>query len=221
MNPIHSNLENSLRAGFIDQSISSHDEYLPKFLVNDKSEGKKVLSSIQHGLNNCEEFWFSVAFVTTDGVASLIETLNTLREKGIKGKILVSQYLNFTQPEALKRLLQFKNIEIKIAVNNSLHSKGYLFKKKDVYDLIIGSSNLTSAALSRNIEWNLKITATPVSNIIFNAIKEFTSEYQKAVKVDEAFISNYEIIYGRQVEYSRLLKEKLLVSKQIGYPIFK
>jgi HKD family nuclease len=40
--------------------------------------------------------------------------LEVLRERGIKGKILVSQYQDFTEPEALKTLLQFENIELRI-----------------------------------------------------------------------------------------------------------
>ncbi|QIH39178.1 DEAD/DEAH box helicase [Flavobacterium sp. Sr18] len=212
MSPINIKLTQSLQTGFINQNVSSYKEYLPQLLVNDKTEGKKILSTIINELNNCEEFWFSVAFITTSGVATLVETLITLEKKGIKGKILVSQYLNFTQPEALKKILQFKNIELKIAVDNAFHSKGYLFKKKDIYNLIIGSSNLTASALCTNIEWNLKITATPISHIIFNAIKEFTTEYEKALSVDIAFIDNYEILYKKQIDYTKSLKKKLFIS---------
>ncbi len=96
-------LEQSLRKGFIDQIIPSKNEYLPQFLINDKNTGKKVLSTILDELHKCDEFWFSVAFVTTNGIATLINTFDILEQKGIKGKILVSQYLNFTQPEALKK----------------------------------------------------------------------------------------------------------------------
>lgn len=214
MNLSYAQLEESLKTGFIDHKLPSDYAYLPHLLVNDKKESKKVLTTILHSLNKCEEFWFSVAFVTTNGVATLIETLINLEQKGIKGKILVSQYLNFTQPEALKRLMQFKNIELKIAIDNAFHSKGYLFKNKNVYDLIIGSSNLTATALCTNIEWNLKISATPESYIIQNAIKEFHSEFEKAVKVDNDFIENYEILYKKQVDYSNLVKKELVLSNQ-------
>jgi HKD family nuclease len=207
-------LEKSLISGFIDRRLPSHDAFLPQLLVNDRKEGKKVLSSIIRSLYDCDEFWFSVAFITTDGVATLIETLIALEQKGIKGKILVSQYLNFTQPEALRRLLQFRNLEVKIAVNHSFHSKGYLFRKKDVYDLIIGSSNLTATALCSNVEWNLKVTATPLSYVIFNAIREFTREYERAVPVNDEFIRHYEALYRKQVDYSRLLKKELFISGQ-------
>lgn len=212
MSILHSNLEQSLQTGYINRTIPAFGGYLPQLLVNDKIEGKKVLTTIIQELNECEEFWFSVAFITTSGVASLIETLIELENKNIKGKILVSQYLNFTQPEALKRLLKFKNIELKIAVEGAFHSKGYLFKKGDLYNLIIGSSNLTASALSSNTEWNLKITATPKSHIIYNAIKEFSAEFKKALFVDNTFIFNYDFIYSKQVEFNNEVKNKLNIS---------
>jgi superfamily II DNA or RNA helicase/HKD family nuclease len=212
MSLILSKLEQSLQTGYINRTIPSYSEYLPQLIVNDKKEGKKVLTSIIQELNDCDEFWFSAAFITSEGVISLLETLIELEKKNIKGKILVSQYLNFTQPEALKKLLKFKNIELKISVNNALHSKGYLFKKGEVYDLIIGSSNLTSQALSTNAEWNLKISATPLSHIIFSAIKEFSAEYKKGVFVDNAFIANYEVIYQQQVKFNKVVKNELIIS---------
>jgi superfamily II DNA or RNA helicase len=118
-----------------------------------------------------------------------------LKKKGVRGKILVSQYLNFTHPEALKRLLQLPNIDLKIAITGDFHSKGYLFKHGEIYDLIIGSSNLTSNALCSNIEWNLKISATHRSSIIVNAIDQFTNEFDKAIPVTAEFITDYEEIY--------------------------
>lgn len=205
-------LNQSLQAGYINQNVPAHTPYLPQLLVNNKTERKKILSSIIQSLNTCEEFWFSVAFLTTSGVATLIERLIELEKKGVKGRILVSQYLNFTQPEALRRLIQFKNIELRIATYGEYHSKGFLFKKGELYDLIIGSSNLTAQALCTNIEWNLKITATPVSHIIFNAIKEFTTEYEKGTLVTENFIVNYEKIYTKQFIYAKSLEREIAVS---------
>lgn len=202
-------LSQSLQTGFIDQSVYSNKEYLPQLLINDKKACKKILSTIESEILKCDEFWFSVAFVTTCGIATLINTLEEFDKAGKKGKILVSQYLNFTQPEALKRLLQFKNIELKIAVTGDFHSKGYLFKHGELHNLIIGSSNLTSNALCSNTEWNLKISATSVSFIILNAIKEFQVVFDKAIDVDEKYIAYYESIYVKQIYSNRQLEEKL------------
>ncbi len=203
-------LKLSLHTGFIDKNFHSNRGYLPQILLNDKVTEKKVLSTIIQRLKKCDEFWFSVAFLTTSGVATLINVLDELNQKKVKGKIVVSQYLNFTQPEALKRILQFENIELKIIVDGAFHAKGYLFKYGELYDLIIGSSNLTASALCSNKEWNLKITATPTSDIIYNAIKEFTSEFKNAISVNAEFISSYETIYKKQFYNNRIVKENLI-----------
>ena len=140
-------LSKSLKTGFIDKESISEKLYQPTLLVNKKNPPQKVLSTILEELRYCEEFYISVAFVTTSGVATLMNTLKHLEEKGVKGKVVVSQYLNFTQPEALRKLLKFTNIELRIAINQNSHSKGYLFKKSEYHNLIIGSSNLTACLL--------------------------------------------------------------------------
>ena len=135
MNNQYKDLTQSLQTGFIDHLINSKNEYRPQLLVNDKREGIKFLSSLVGELNNCDQFWISVAFVTSSGIAALMNTLLDLRDKDIKGKVLVSSYLNFTQPEALRKLLYFNNIELRIVEVGDFHSKGYLFKNGQLYDL--------------------------------------------------------------------------------------
>ena len=188
----------SLQTGYVDKNIISEVSYQPELLVNQKNPPVKVLSSILQELENCKKFYISVAFVTTSGVATIINKLKELENRKIKGEILVSQYLNFTQPEALKRLLQFKNIDLRIATSGNAHSKGYIFKNNEHYNLIIGSSNLTAHALSTNKEWNIKVSALDESGIVEKVINEFQSDFKKATKVTNEFIFYYEEIYKNQ-----------------------
>jgi HKD family nuclease len=95
---VQNELVRSIYTGFVDQNGTSPIEYQPKLLINDSKKGQKVLTSLISELNKCDEFLFSVAFVTNSGVASLINTLKDLEEKGIRGRIIASQYQNFTQP---------------------------------------------------------------------------------------------------------------------------
>lgn len=44
-------------------------------------------------------------------------------------------------------------------VKEDFYTKGYIFKKEEIYRIIIGSSNITSAALIYNWEWNTKIVS--------------------------------------------------------------
>ncbi len=208
MDKLIQTFNSSIQTGYIDKNIISDVTYQPELLVNQKNPPKKVLTTILHELENCNHFYISVAFVTTSGVATIINKLKELENRKIKGEILVSQYLNFTQPEALKRLLQFKNIELRIATLGNAHSKGYIFKNKKHYNLIVGSSNLTADALSTNKEWNIKVSALDESGIVEKVINEFKSDFQKATRVTSEFILYYEEIYKNQFLLNKINSPK-------------
>jgi superfamily II DNA or RNA helicase/HKD family nuclease/phage repressor protein C with HTH and peptisase S24 domain len=204
----------SLQTGYVDKKILSNIAYQPELLVNQKNPPKKVLSSIIYELENCNEFYISVAFVTTSGVASIINKLKELENRKIKGEILVSQYLNFTQPEALKRLSQFKNIDLRIAVTGNAHAKGYIFKNKEHYNLIVGSSNLTAQALSTNREWNIKVSALDESGIVEKVLNEFKNDFEKATPVTSNYISTYEEIYNNQYLLNKNYNLETIIESQ-------
>ena len=116
-----------LEAGFIDFNVETDDRFLPKILTNNQQKQVKVLENLIFELENCNDFFFSVAFVTNSGIACLIDTLDKLQNNNIKGKILASQYQNFTEPRALRRLLQFPNLELKLLLLI------IIFMLKDIY----------------------------------------------------------------------------------------
>lgn len=196
----------SLQTGYVDKSILSNHDYQPELIINQKNPPKKVLSTILHELEHCNQFFISVAFVTTSGVAAIINKLKELEERNIQGKMLVSQYLNFTQPEALKRLLQFQNIDLRIATTGNAHNKGYIFKCNEHYNLIVGSSNLTAQALSTNKEWNMKVSALDESGIVEKVLFEFQSDFEKGTSVTSEFISTYEEVYQSQMLKNQRIK---------------
>lgn len=214
MDDLIQSFNQSLQTGYVDKSILSNLDYQPELLVNQKNPPKKVLSTILHELEHCNQFFISVAFVTTSGVAAIINKLKQLDDREIKGKILVSQYLNFTQPEALKRLLHFNNIDLRIATTGNAHTKGYIFKSKKHYNLIIGSSNLTAQALSTNKEWNIKVSALDESGIVEKVMREFHSDFEKGTPVTAEYILTYEEIYQSQFLLNRKNKLESLVEAQ-------
>lgn len=103
-----------LETAYIDSNINSNLAYRPEFISNDYKKGKKVLVSIENELRKCDEFSISVAFITMSGITPLLQILKELEEKNIPGKILTTNYLNFSEPEALSKLSELKNIELKM-----------------------------------------------------------------------------------------------------------
>lgn len=188
----------SVETGLVDKNIESLDKYRPKMVINNYKKGNKVLSEIVNELKDCDSFMISVAFITDSGVTVLLETLKELNNKGIRGSILTTDYLNFSSPNALKKLLEFPNLSIRVYTQGNFHTKGYIFKKGQQYTLIVGSSNLTQTALASNKEWNIKITSTENGELISNTINDFNYMWQYSEILTESWIDNYEKIYKEQ-----------------------
>jgi len=216
---IQKNLVRSLQTGLFDYHKISLEEYRPSLLINNYKSGQKVLTSIVNELNKCEEFFFSTAFITNSGVASLINVLKELEYKGIKGKIIASQYQNFTEPAALKRLISLKNVEVKIVVENNHHTKGYIFKRDDIFTIIVGSSNLTQDALSYNKEWNIKVTSLSEGSLLQQTMREFNYTFDNAVTVTDEWIDEYQKIYQERTykDNTNLIVKKRIAGTEAGY----
>ncbi len=184
--------------GYIDDDIQAAENFKPRLIVNDIERGEKVLTSISDELKKCDEFLFSVAFVTNGGISALINTFEWLSKNNIKGTIIASQYQNFSQPIALRRLLAFENIELRIVPDKQfhMHAKAYIFRRDEEYTLIVGSSNLTNDALCVNQEWNIKVSSTADGSIIKQTLIEFDYFRKISTLVNEEWLTSYEKVYA-------------------------
>ena len=215
----YQNIQNGLSTAFLNKNISSNTLYRPQFISNDYKNGKKVLSTIEDELLHCDSFLISVAFITMGGITPLLQTLRTLEDKGIKGKILTTDYLAFSDPKALDKLATFSNIELKMYLvpdsKNGFHTKGYIFQSDEIYKILIGSSNMTNTALTTNREWNTKIVSTKSGEFVSEMLEEFDSlwNHSNTYSYNE-FIGAYRVHYE---EYKKVKqKEKIeLPSKQL------
>ena len=145
----------------------------------------------------------------------ILEQLKDLEARGVKGKILTGDYLTFTQPKALKKLLEFKNIELKVLSDEKFHAKGYFFRKGDIWTMIVGSSNLTQTALTVNFEWNLKINSLKDGKIATEILNNFYDVFNKIPALDMDSLLEYERVYNLSKEYTKKKKEEIREYKEI------
>lgn len=205
-------LKAGLKTAYIDGTCTSNLAYRPQFVSNNHKEGKKVLSFIEDELLTCDQFQISVAFITMSGIAPLLQTLKELERKGIPGEILTTNYLNFSEPRALERLNSLSNITLKMydveGAGEGFHTKGYIFKKEEIYRIMIGSSNITSAALTSNREWNTKVVSTEQGELAQCIVAEFR----------ELWNSNYalpfDVFYEKYKEKYQIIKHQREIAKQ-------
>ena len=206
---IISDIRSGFETAYINGSIASNIEYKPTFVSNNPDEGKKVIASIEEELLRCDSFQISVAFITMSGIVPLLMTLKELEKRNIPGMILTTDYLTFSEPRALKKLNELKNITIKMydtsSCGSGFHTKGYIFKKNEVYRIIIGSSNITKSALTSGKEWNTKIVATDQGEVVNEIVREFddlwNSEYSLSYEeFFDVYKERYEIIKHQREE---------------------
>lgn len=191
---VHDILEGA-QTGFIDQTYGSNLRFRPRLVLNDEQKRTRVLSAVLEELSSCESFEFSVAFITSDGLACLSSTFHELDQKGIHGKILTSTYLDFTDPEALRKILQFKNIDLRVYTKAPFHTKGYLFIHKGYNTILVGSSNLTANALAKNQEWNVRVGALSEGSLAQEMKKTFSLLWEDAETIDDAWLDRYKVRY--------------------------
>lgn len=209
-------LHNGLETAYINGNVASGVAYRPQFVSNNYKQGRKVLSNIEDELRACDHFQISVAFITMGGITPLLQILKELEKKEIHGEILTTNYLNFSEPAALQKLHDLKNIKLKMydveAANTGFHTKGYIFKKEEIYRVIIGSSNMTSAALTSNKEWNTKLVSTEQGEVITELMEEFRQLWNSdhALEYDD-FIENYQERY-------QIIKKQREIARQEEIP---
>ena len=210
-------LRNGFETAYIDKTSTSNLAYKPQFISNDYKQGKKVLSSIEDELMTCDQFQISVAFITMGGITPLLQILQELEEKGIKGEILTTNYLSFSEPEALKTLNALSNITLKMyhvdEAGVGFHTKGYIFRKAEIYRIIIGSSNITKTALTTNREWNTRIVSTSQGEMSKSVVDEFYELWNSKYALDfDEFYENYKKRYELIKKQRKLARSEEITS---------
>lgn len=217
-------MQKGFQTAFIDASYDSNLAYKPEFVYNDNKNGQKVFSTIEDELLHCDRFAISVAFITRGGVTPLLQTLQELERRGVPGRILITDYLCFSDPVALTTLAGLTNIELRMyqteKAGNGFHTKGYIFQEQEEYRFIIGSSNLTQDALTRNMEWNTKLISTDQGEMIKSVMGEFdklwnAKEYTKSY---EDFIDEYQRQYEEKQLFQKMVAEQKRIAKNEVIP---
>lgn len=209
-------LQQGMQTAFIDAGTISNLAYKPQFVSNDYKNGHKVLASIEGELTSCDEFAISVAFITMSGITPILQTLKDLEQRGISGRILTTDYLMFSEPKALDKLAQLKNIQLKMYrtgdSEEGFHTKGYIFRDKEIYRIIVGSSNITLNALTRNREWNTRLVSTDHGEYTKQIICEYETLWNAPNSTDyDEFIEYYRTRY-------EIVKKQRSIARQNSIP---
>ena len=155
-------------------------------------------------IDKSSEIVIVVSFVFEKGLSLIFEKLKNFLSNN-RLTIITSNYLQTTEPKALRKLLELKSMGAKIYMfdsiksNQSFHIKSYYFKNSltNFSKCIVGSSNVSFSAFKKSYEFNVEI-----ENEIFakNLAKKTAVilENHFTLELNEKVIQEYELIYDEK-----------------------
>ncbi|NLW14347.1 MAG: DEAD/DEAH box helicase family protein, partial [Trueperella sp.] len=187
-NSLPAKIDSDLQFGFVDRETSAQHLYNPR-LINNRAD-TNMLIAIKDELRLAKSFTFSVAFITSQAIATLKQAL--LDFEG-RGTIITSDYLDFNDPEMFEELMLLDNVEVRVLDSSKVgfHAKGYLFDHEVGMTAIIGSSNMTANALQTNEEWNLRFSAEEKGDIVHQIKAGIDRQLERSVLLSPEWIRDY------------------------------
>ncbi|WAA08970.1 DUF3427 domain-containing protein [Fervidibacillus albus] len=170
---------------------------------------KNFFKTLKYELLTADAVDFMVSFIRMSGLQLLIRPLKELEKKGVPVRIITSTYLGITEIKALRKLLEFSNVEVRIVdtQNESFHTKAYLFhRSSELNTVIVGSSNLSQSALKNGHELNVKIPDASFIPVYHQTKKVFDALWndEEIVCLNDAFLGSYEQLVNAQRQLEKL-----------------
>lgn len=139
-------------------------------LFTGNNTGINLASELNREIQSSNTINLLVSFIKLSGINLIYDQLKTFCEKGNKLNIITTTYMQASDAEAIIKLAALPNCTLKISYNSNqtrLHAKSYLFLRNTGYNTCyIGSSNLSKAAITSGLEWNIKATSIQLPHII-------------------------------------------------------
>ena len=119
-----------------------------------------------------------VSFIKWSGLRLLMPAFEDLKARSVPVRVITTSYMGASDAAAIEHLAQMPNVNVRVSYDTErtrLHAKAYCFKRATGFSTAyIGSANMSHAAITSGLEWNLKITEQDMAHIL----EKFTAEFE-------------------------------------------
>lgn len=132
-----------------------HAQPVPRHVLN--TVGTAYMGDVlRAALREADEVHICVAFLRFSGLGLVLKELEAYTARGGQLRVIVSTYLNVTQPGALRVLAALPGAQVRLQTGpKGFHTKYYMFGRgRDHRTCWVGSSNFTKSGLFSSVEWN-------------------------------------------------------------------
>ncbi|MDP2041888.1 MAG: DUF3427 domain-containing protein [Algoriphagus sp.] len=161
------------------KSITPESRLIFSSLITGGGGPKKLQmdGELQKEISSADRIDFLVSFIKWEGLRLLMSQLEEFTKKGGKLRLITTTYVGATDAKSVEFLAKLPNTEVKVSYNTKnerVHVKAYLFYRNTGFNTAyIGSSNLSKSALTKGLEWNVKLNNTEIPHVIETAQHTF------------------------------------------------
>jgi superfamily II DNA or RNA helicase len=138
----------------------------------------QLVHELQQEMRSANEVDILVSFIKWSGLRLLMSALEEITRRRGSVRVITTSYMGASDAEAVEWLAKLPNTQVRVSYDvqrTRLHAKAYHFRRNTGFGTgYIGSANMSHAAMTSGLEWNLKVTAQDMPHIL----EKFTAEFE-------------------------------------------